>query len=148
MQRRQQGIASMRGEIQHEKVKQQIQKQKMNRKIIQYDEEMMFYRIRAREGNSDSHTDLVVVQTLDTSAVEGDSDIIESEDAIKEAFRSHQKRQDSQKVQQKLPSNLIMNRIKQDTINLIRLKSNFGIKTKQEVQGGDRALSVNNTYIQ
>ena len=41
-----------------------------------------------------------------------------------------------------------MNRIKQDTINLIRLKSNFGIKTKQEVQGGDRALSVNNTYIQ
>ena len=78
MQRRQQGIASMRGEIQHEKVKQQIQKQKMNRKIIQYDEEMMFYRIRAREGNSDSHTDLVVVQTLDTSAVEGDSDVIES----------------------------------------------------------------------
>ena len=61
----------------------------MNRKIIQYDEEMMFYRIRAREGNGDSHTDLVVVQTLDSSAVEGDSDVIESEDAIKEAFRSH-----------------------------------------------------------
>ena len=49
----------------------------------------MFYRIRAREGNGDSHTDLVVVQTLDTSAAEGDSDVIESEDAIKEAFRSH-----------------------------------------------------------